>query len=87
MSKKYNVTYVNHLDENGCTFEYPTDDFNANGAEIETFDFVSSKVKKGADYALETWRYEVPNEDAGRFEIGLDRMFSEGHCTSWKRVR
>jgi hypothetical protein len=79
----YEVTYANHLNEAGETFEFPTDDFNSNGVELVTFDFVDSDIREGEDFARETWSYEVDDEDAGRFESGLERIDS---AISWKRV-
>lgn len=83
-TKAYKVTFVNHLDSDGNTFEFPTDSLDSNGATIETFEHVSSRIPKGKNYAEEVWRYEVDKSDAERFEDGLSRTST---ALSWKRSR
>ena len=82
---KYLVMYANGLDESGCTCEFPTDAFDANGAELVTYDFVESEITPGADFAEETWCYEVPDGDDEMFEVGLDRMLQNDCVLSWKK--
>lgn len=82
----YHVTYRNHLDADGNTFEFPTDKFESNGVEVIDFSFVEygePQSKHGNQYALETWEYEVDDEDAERFEEGLDQINT---AKTWKRV-
>ena len=69
MSSKFRVTFRNRLNEDGLTYEYPTDQLNTNGATIEYFDSVGSEIRKGENFARETWEYEV--DDADRFAGGL----------------
>ncbi len=79
----YQVTYANHLNEAGETFEFPTDSFNSNGVDLITFDFVDSEIRNGEDFARETWKYEVKDDDISRFERGLEQIDT---AISWKRV-
>ena len=69
----FQVTFTNHLDGDGNTFEFPTDELDANGATIETFEHVESEIRDDEDFAREIWEYEVDDTDAGRFEDGLSR--------------
>lgn len=69
METTFHVTFKNHLDSDGNTFEFPTDSLNANGAKILDFSHVESEVRDGENFARETWEYEV--DDADRFEEGL----------------
>lgn len=81
---KFNVTFANHIDGDGNTFEFPADVLDTNATEIEYFDFVKSDIKKGDGFARETWQYEVADKDASRFALGLDRTPT---VLSYKQVR
>jgi hypothetical protein len=83
MAAKFRVTYVNHLDSDGNTVEFPTDDFDSNGVKTLSFEFVESHIPRGKGFALETWEYEVEDEDAEQFETGLARISSS---VGYKRV-
>lgn len=66
----YLVTFKNHLNELGETYESPTDFLNPNGATILDFSYVESDIRDSENFARETWEYEVDNADL--FENGLD---------------
>lgn len=68
----YHVTFKNHLDCNGETFEFPTDQLETNGAEVLDFSHVESDIRDGENFAREIWEYEVDDDDNDRFENGLD---------------
>lgn len=80
---RYKITYANHPNEAGETFEFPTDSFNCNGVDLITFDFIGSEIRNGEGFARETWEYEIKDDDVSRFEVGLEQIDT---AISWKRV-
>jgi len=79
----YEVVYANHINEDGETYEFPTDKFDANSVELIDFSFVDSEIRAGEDFAREVWSYEIEDRDTVRFEDGLDRIST---AISWKRT-